>query len=275
MLQGWDRRYDRLVDWVTETEGGFRDDLLAEIPVIDLLTVPVSDLAERWRHDAGRAERRRTANRDRGGARPRRHRALPGRAGPPAGAAERLFTGDELALAAAHVDPVPALPCGRGQEAVMKALGVGLGAFAFHDVEVRRLRRPRAARHRRRCVLADERGVTGWHISLSHGHHRRSGGQRLRPFYPGAMSTIAELTVPPSPGEVVKAMRAAHEDGLLRDVAAKPSPPAAARLLVENEERPSARWLLTWASRPSRRTPPTSASPSARSARSSITSTAG
>jgi glucosamine--fructose-6-phosphate aminotransferase (isomerizing) len=49
VLQGWDRRYDRLVDWVTETEGGFRDDLLAEIPVADLLTVPVSDLAERWR----------------------------------------------------------------------------------------------------------------------------------------------------------------------------------------------------------------------------------
>ncbi len=49
VLQGWDRRYDRLVDWVTETEGGFRDDLLAEIPVADLLTIPVSDLAERWR----------------------------------------------------------------------------------------------------------------------------------------------------------------------------------------------------------------------------------
>ena len=41
VLQGWDRRYDRLVDWVTETEGGFRDDLLAEIPVADLLTIPV------------------------------------------------------------------------------------------------------------------------------------------------------------------------------------------------------------------------------------------
>jgi glucosamine--fructose-6-phosphate aminotransferase (isomerizing) len=49
VLQGWDRRYDRLVDWVAETEGGFRDDLLAEIRVVDLLTVPVSDLAERWR----------------------------------------------------------------------------------------------------------------------------------------------------------------------------------------------------------------------------------
>jgi glucosamine--fructose-6-phosphate aminotransferase (isomerizing) len=49
VLQGWDRRYDRLVDWVTETEATFREDLLAEIPVVDLLTEPVSDLAERWR----------------------------------------------------------------------------------------------------------------------------------------------------------------------------------------------------------------------------------
>jgi glucosamine--fructose-6-phosphate aminotransferase (isomerizing) len=49
VLQGWDHRYDRLVDWVTETEGGFRDDLLAGIPVTDLLTIPVSELAERWR----------------------------------------------------------------------------------------------------------------------------------------------------------------------------------------------------------------------------------
>jgi glucosamine--fructose-6-phosphate aminotransferase (isomerizing) len=49
VLQGWDQRYDRLVDWVTESEGTFREDLLADIDVIDLLTVPVSDLAERWR----------------------------------------------------------------------------------------------------------------------------------------------------------------------------------------------------------------------------------
>jgi glucosamine--fructose-6-phosphate aminotransferase (isomerizing) len=52
VLQGWDGRYDRLVDWVTETEGTFREDLLADIDVIDLLTVPMSDLAERWRTPA-------------------------------------------------------------------------------------------------------------------------------------------------------------------------------------------------------------------------------
>ncbi|MGD9702745.1 MAG: SIS domain-containing protein [Acidimicrobiia bacterium] len=49
VLQGYDRRYDRLVDWVSETEGVFRDDLLAGVPVVDLLTLPISDIADRWR----------------------------------------------------------------------------------------------------------------------------------------------------------------------------------------------------------------------------------
>jgi glucosamine--fructose-6-phosphate aminotransferase (isomerizing) len=52
VLQGYDRRYDRLVDWVSETEGEMRDDLLAEIPVADLLIVPISDMADRWRRPA-------------------------------------------------------------------------------------------------------------------------------------------------------------------------------------------------------------------------------
>ena len=49
VLQGYDRRYDRLVDWVTETEGTFRDDLLADVPVVDLLVSPISEIADRWR----------------------------------------------------------------------------------------------------------------------------------------------------------------------------------------------------------------------------------
>jgi glucosamine--fructose-6-phosphate aminotransferase (isomerizing) len=52
VLQGYDRRYDRLVDWVSETEGEMRDDLLAEIPVADLLILPISDMADRWRRPA-------------------------------------------------------------------------------------------------------------------------------------------------------------------------------------------------------------------------------
>ena len=49
VLQGYDRRYERLVDWVSETEGELRDDLLATIPVADLLIQPISEVADRWR----------------------------------------------------------------------------------------------------------------------------------------------------------------------------------------------------------------------------------
>ncbi len=49
VLQGYRDRYDLLVDWVTETETTFSDDRLADVPVRDLLTLPVTELAERWR----------------------------------------------------------------------------------------------------------------------------------------------------------------------------------------------------------------------------------
>ncbi|MGD9792730.1 MAG: SIS domain-containing protein, partial [Acidimicrobiia bacterium] len=42
-------RYEALRDYVSETEPTFRDDLLASIPVSDLLTSPILDLASRWR----------------------------------------------------------------------------------------------------------------------------------------------------------------------------------------------------------------------------------
>jgi len=49
VLQGYDRRYDRLVDWVTETEGAFDETLLGELSVADLLIGPISDTADHWR----------------------------------------------------------------------------------------------------------------------------------------------------------------------------------------------------------------------------------
>jgi glutamine---fructose-6-phosphate transaminase (isomerizing) len=49
VLAGYRRRLAALRDAVTETEPTFRDDLLAEVPVVDLLTLPVSLLADRWR----------------------------------------------------------------------------------------------------------------------------------------------------------------------------------------------------------------------------------
>jgi holo-[acyl-carrier protein] synthase len=87
--------------------------------------------------------------------------------------AGRLFTAGELAYARAARDPIPRLSTRfAAKEAVMKALGVGLGAFPFHDVEVVRvgldapwlvLRGPAEA-------LALRSGVGRWHLSLTHTH---------------------------------------------------------------------------------------------------------
>ena len=51
VLEQYRGRYAALQDAVTETEPTFRDDLLAEVPLVDLLTAPVYVLAERWRTD--------------------------------------------------------------------------------------------------------------------------------------------------------------------------------------------------------------------------------
>jgi len=48
VLAGYDRRYDRLVDWVTETEGEFDESRLGELPVEVLLTESISDVAGLW-----------------------------------------------------------------------------------------------------------------------------------------------------------------------------------------------------------------------------------
>ncbi len=48
VLQGYRDRYRQLVDVVTEKVPSFRDDLLADVPTVDLLTSPISDVAERW-----------------------------------------------------------------------------------------------------------------------------------------------------------------------------------------------------------------------------------
>ncbi len=49
VLQGYRRRYQALKDAVTETEEVFRDDLLAQQSVVDLLCEPILSLANRWR----------------------------------------------------------------------------------------------------------------------------------------------------------------------------------------------------------------------------------
>lgn len=83
----------------------------------------------------------------------------------------RLFTDVELAYVAPQRDPIPSLAARfAAREAVMKSLGVGLGAFGFHDVWVERAQsgRPSIAVAGRAAELAREAGVASWHLSLTH-----------------------------------------------------------------------------------------------------------
>jgi holo-[acyl-carrier protein] synthase len=83
----------------------------------------------------------------------------------------RLFTEIELAYVAPQLDPVPSLAARfAAREAVMKALGLGLGAFAFHDVWVERAPsgRPSLAFAGRAAELSARAGVVRWHLSLTH-----------------------------------------------------------------------------------------------------------
>jgi len=84
---------------------------------------------------------------------------------------ERLFTEIELAYVAPQVDPVPSLAARfAAREAVMKSLGLGLGAFGFHDVWVERADSgaPFLRIANRAAELADAAGVSRWHLSLTH-----------------------------------------------------------------------------------------------------------
>jgi glucosamine--fructose-6-phosphate aminotransferase (isomerizing) len=49
VLTGYRNRYNAIVDAVTETEPSFRDDLLGDVDLVDLLVEPVYVLARRWR----------------------------------------------------------------------------------------------------------------------------------------------------------------------------------------------------------------------------------
>lgn len=84
---------------------------------------------------------------------------------------DRLFTTTELAYVAPKLDPVPSLAARfAAREAVMKSLGLGLGAFGFHDVWVERAESgaPSLAFAGKALDLAREAGVRRWHLSLTH-----------------------------------------------------------------------------------------------------------
>jgi holo-[acyl-carrier protein] synthase len=87
------------------------------------------------------------------------------------GLATRLFTEAERAYAASGKDPGSRLAARfAAKEAVLKALGVGIGAAGFREIEVVRHDGgpPRLALAGRAAALAAARGVRWWHVSLSH-----------------------------------------------------------------------------------------------------------
>lgn len=87
------------------------------------------------------------------------------------GLVERLFTEGERAYSAGFADPAPRLAARfAAKEATMKALGVGLGAFGFHDVEVCNGPggAPSLRLSGRAAALAEARGVTSLRMSITH-----------------------------------------------------------------------------------------------------------
>lgn len=87
------------------------------------------------------------------------------------GLAARLFSESEREDAARFREPAPHLAARFGaKEAVMKALGVGLGRFALRDVEVVRLPsgQPELVLRGGAAALAAAQGVVGWRLTLSH-----------------------------------------------------------------------------------------------------------
>jgi holo-[acyl-carrier protein] synthase len=84
---------------------------------------------------------------------------------------DRLFTETERAYAERSRDPGPRLAVRfAAKEAVLKALGVGVGAAGFRDVEVVRAENgePGLALSGRAAALSLGRGISRWHVSLTH-----------------------------------------------------------------------------------------------------------
>ena len=87
------------------------------------------------------------------------------------GMIERVFTDGERAYALRKRDPTERLAARFAvKEATMKALGVGLGAFKFHDVEVTKARsgEPSLRLSGKAVDLAARRGITDWKVSITH-----------------------------------------------------------------------------------------------------------
>lgn len=80
----------------------------------------------------------------------------------------RVYTPDELAVCGGRAESLAARWAAK--EAVAKALGTGIGAVGFREIEVLRddCRCPQLRLHGAAAALAANRGLTEWSISLAH-----------------------------------------------------------------------------------------------------------
>ena len=84
---------------------------------------------------------------------------------------QRLFTAAELTSLEGRTDDAASLAARFAvREATMKALGVGLGAFDFHDVSIEKMSSgaPHLLVSGRAETLANAHGVSTWHVSITH-----------------------------------------------------------------------------------------------------------
>ena len=85
----------------------------------------------------------------------------------------RLFTDDEQAYCDRRADPTERYAARfAAKEAVMKAMGVGVGACKWREIEVATASSgaPSVLLHGGAQRLADERGIAEWRLTMTHTH---------------------------------------------------------------------------------------------------------
>jgi holo-[acyl-carrier protein] synthase len=87
------------------------------------------------------------------------------------GIVDRLFTDDERAYCELRRDPTERFAARfAAKEAVLKAMGAGIGECDFRDIEVVRADSgaPSVRLHGRAVELATDRGVGEWRLTMTH-----------------------------------------------------------------------------------------------------------
>jgi holo-[acyl-carrier protein] synthase len=86
---------------------------------------------------------------------------------------DRLFTARERTYCDERRDPTERYAARfAAKEAVLKAMGLGIGACGWHEIEVARAESgaPSVLLHGHARELAEERGIGSWRLTMTHTH---------------------------------------------------------------------------------------------------------